>query len=327
MRKALGLTSLFVAALLFAAGTPDVSIHEYDLPVPHSRPHDPAVGRDGALWYTAQMVNHIGRLDPATGAIKEFPLKTLDPGPHGLAADKDGNIWFTANFKAYIGKLDPKTGAVTEYPMPDAAARDPHSLAFAKDGTLFFTAQEANMVGKLDPATGKVTLKAVPTAAAKPYCIIFDPDGKTPWFCEFGSNKMGRIDPATLAITEVTLPEGARPRRATFGKDGDIYYSDYARGFIGHLSVKDGKVEEFPSPGGRTSRPYGIATTPDGMIWYSESGVQPNTLVRFDPKTHEFQKWPIPSGGGVVRNMVATDDGRLYLACSGMNKVAVVNVK
>jgi len=45
--------------------------------------------------------------------------------------------------------------------------------------------------------------------------------------------------------------------------------------------------------------------------------------VRFDPKTGEFQKWNIPSGGGVVRNMVATSDGRLYLACSGVNKVAV----
>jgi hypothetical protein len=27
----------------------------------------------------------------------------------------------------------------------------------------------------------------------------------------------------------------------------------------------------------------------------------------------------------VVRNMVATPDGRLYLACSGVNKVAVVD--
>jgi virginiamycin B lyase len=210
--------------------------------------------------------------------------------------------------------------------MPDPAARDPHSLAFDQNGILFFTVQDGNFIGRLDPTSGKVTLKAVPTAGAKPYCMIIAPDA-TPWFCEFGSNKMGRIDPATLAITEVTLPEGARPRRATFGKDGDIYYSDYARGFIGHLHIKDGKVEEFASPGGRLSRPYGIATTPDGMIWYSESGVQPNTVVRFDPQTHDFQKWPIPSGGGVVRNLVATPDGRLYLACSGVNKVAVVDIK
>ena len=55
------------------------------------------------------------------------------------------------------------------------------------------------------------------------------------------------------------------------------------------------------------------------------SGVTPNTLVRFDPRTKQFSATPIASGGGVVRNMVSTPDGRLYLACSGVNKVAVAD--
>jgi hypothetical protein len=54
--------------------------------------------------------------------------------------------------------------------------------------------------------------------------------------------------------------------------------------------------------------------------------VNPNTLVRFEARTKAFSLEPIPSGGGVVRNMAATPDGRLYLACSGVNKVAVVKV-
>ena len=86
------------------------------------------------------------------------------------------------------------------------------------------------------------------------------------------------------------------------------------------------QVEEWPSPGGSNSHPYGIASTSDGTVWYSESGVRPNTIVAFDPKSKSFQSWLIPSGGGAVRNMVATPDGRLYLACSGVNKVAVVEV-
>ena len=63
------------------------------------------------------------------------------------------------------------------------------------------------------------------------------------------------------------------------------------------------------------------------MVWYSESGVNPNTLVQFDPKGKGFFSTIIPSGGGVVRNMVATNDGRLYLACSGVNKVAIAEVR
>jgi streptogramin lyase len=61
-----------------------------------------------------------------------------------------------------------------------------------------------------------------------------------------------------------------------------------------------------PSPGGRNSHPYGIVATPDGAIWYCESGLKPNTFVQFDPNTQGFETWAIPSGGGVVRNMVST---------------------
>jgi virginiamycin B lyase len=63
------------------------------------------------------------------------------------------------------------------------------------------------------------------------------------------------------------------------------------------------------------------------MIWYSESGVKPNTIVRFDPAIKRFDSWPIPSGGGVVRNMVSTAVGHLYIACSGVNKIGIVYIE
>jgi virginiamycin B lyase len=306
-----------------AAGNPLLAdIREYEVPTPKSRPHDPAVAPDGSLWVTEQEANKLGRLDPKTGKFREYALKTAASGPHGLVADKDGRIWFTANSKGYIGRLDPRTGKVAEYPMPDPKARDPHTPVFDRTGVLWFTAQQANLVGRLDPKTGDVQLKEVPTAYSRPYGIAVSPDG-VPYFVEFGSNKLASIDPKSIQISEYPLPAGTRPRRLAFATDGTVYYSDFARGYLGHFDPKTRKVEEWPSPGGNKSQPYGIAVTPDGMIWYSESGVTPNTLVRFDPKTKSFSSIPIPSGGGVVRNMVATNDGRLYLACSGVNKVAI----
>ncbi|MGO9769620.1 MAG: hypothetical protein ACLPSW_08730 [Roseiarcus sp.] len=61
-------------------------------------------------------------------------------------------------------------------------------------------------------------------------------------------------------------------------------------------------------------------------IWYAETGAEQNMLVRFDAKTKSFAQWPIPSGGGVVRNMVATHAGGLALACSGVDKIALVTI-
>ena len=47
------------------------------------------------------------------------------------------------------------------------------------------------------------------------------------------------------------------------------------------------------------------------VVWYSESGMEPNTLVRFDPATGKFQIWKIPSGGGVVRNVSVAYGGNV----------------
>ena len=105
-----------------------------------------------------------------------------------------------------------------------------------------------------------------------------------------------------------------------------MWYTDYARGYLGRFDPQTGEVREWLSPSGTESRPYGIATV-GNVVWYSESGVRHDTLVRFDTETEVFQTWLIPSGGGVVRNMMATADGNLVLACSGVNRVALVEIK
>jgi len=322
---------LFTLAATLAAPlvveTLNVKIQEYDVPTPKSRPHDPALAPDGSLWYTGQGANKLGRLDPKSGEFKEYSLKTPKSGPHGLTADKDGNIWFTAISGGYVGKLNPKTGEIAEYRPDNGAEIDPHTPVFDHDGILWFTNEETNYIGRLDPKTGKMTLTKVPTAHAVPYGIVVL-QNNTPLFCEFGSNKLASIDPHTMKITEYNLPAAeAHPRRLALAPDGTIYYTDYARGYLGHFDPSTGTLlKEWMSPGGAGSNPYGIAVTADGEVWYSESGVHPNTLVQFDPKTENFSTKAIPSGGGVVRNMVATPDQRLYLACSGVNKVAVVSL-
>src|SRR5208337_1993066 len=56
---------------------------------------------DGTIWYTGQMANLLGHIDPTTGRIDEYLLNTPMSGPHGLVADQMGDIWFTANFAGY----------------------------------------------------------------------------------------------------------------------------------------------------------------------------------------------------------------------------------
>ena len=96
--------------------------------------------------------------------------------------------------------------------------------------------------------------------------------------------------------------------------------------YLGWFDPRTGSVREWPSPCGPNSGAYGITALGD-VIWYSESGVHPNTLARFDSHTEKFETWAIPSGGGVVRNMTTTKDGKLVLACSGVDRSALVDVR
>jgi len=307
-------------------GNVEVSFKEWNLPTPGTRPHDPLAAPDGTIWYTGHMANLLGHIDPKTGDIKEYRTSRPMSGPHGLVMDKQGNIWFTANFKAYIGKFEPATGKFTQYPL-DPKARDPHTPIFDQKGTLWFTVQGANMVGRLNTETGESKVVTTPTPKANPYGMVITTKG-IPYFVEFGANKIASIDPETMEIHEYLLPnEGARPRRVAITLDDVLYYSDYGRGYLGEFDTKTGKfVKEWPSPSGPQSRPYGI-TIVNGIVWYSEAGVKPNTLVRFDPRSEKFQTWMIPAGGGVVRNMMHFADGKLVLTESGENVVALVTVK
>ena len=308
------------------SGSARATIKEWDVPTKGSRPHDPLATPDGMIWYTGMYANLLGRLDPKTGQIKEFPLNTAKSGPHGLTADSAGNVWFTANSKGYVGKLNPTSGEIVEYQMPDPAARDPHTPIFDQKGNLWFTLQNSNMIGRLNPQTGAIKLVTSPTPRSNPYGMVVNSKG-VPFLVEFGSNKVARLDPESMAIREYPLPNAdSRPRRIAITSDDVIWYSDYSRGYLGRLDPVSGKVTEWASPGGPKSQPYGITALHD-VIWYSESAVKPNTLVRFDPKTEKFQTWPIPSGGGVVRNMMTTRDGNLVMACSGVNKIALVEVR
>ena len=113
------------------------------------------------MVYRSCRSNTLGRLDPKTGKIKEYPVKIPNSGPHGLVADKQGNIWFTANYKGYIGKLDPGTGKVIEYPMPDPAARGPHTPVFDQKGIIMVYCTRGQLRGQVRSSNGYHQAEAI----------------------------------------------------------------------------------------------------------------------------------------------------------------------
>ena len=303
-------------AAVIIDGPQQIRLRVWTVPTQGSRPHDPLAAKDGAIWYTGQLSNKLGRLTPANAQFKEFELKSPRTGPHGLTEDREGNIWFTGNSSGVIGRLDPKTGNVTEHKMPV-------TLNFDQSGILWFTAQNANVMGRLDPRTGEIKIIKSLTANSRPYGLHINSKG-VPVVVLFGTNKIATIDPITLEVKEYALPNSdSRPRRLALADDNTVYYADYSRGFLGRLDLLNGQVKEWASPSGPQSQPYGIAFA-KGAVWYNESFAKPNTLVKFDPKTESFQTWPFPGGGDIVRNMDVTAGGNVVTANSLVNQVGFV---
>jgi len=128
-----------------------------------------------------------------------------------------------------------------------------------------------------------------------------------PFFAEFGSNRLASIDPDTMSIHEFVLPDAAsRPRRsesAAMMRFGfrTMRAAHWAGSIRRPAAPANGRLPADLSP---TLWNYGTRR----YRLVQRVGCAANTLVRFDPRSEKFQTWTIPSGGGVVRNMMPTAD-------------------
>ena len=209
---------------------------------------------------------------------------------------------------------------ITQY---ETRAADPHSAAFHPNGKLYFTAQQSGMLGMLDPETGE--LKEVDTQP-RPYGIQVAANG-TLWIAYNGTNKIGAMDPETMDVRYYDIPNSAsRVRRLGLDSKGMVWYVNSTQGKIGRLNPANGEIKEWDSPSGARSAPYALAVVND-KVWYNESGMRPDALVRFDPETEQFQSWAIPSGVGIVRNMWVTKDNNLLIHQSSTNRIGLVTIK
>ena len=282
-----------------------LTVTEWKVPWEKSRPRDPYLDAQGKVWFVGQEGNYIANLDPATGKFKRYEIEK-GTNPHNLVIDKSGKVWFSGNRNGTIGWLDAETGKSTIHKMPNPAVTDPHTMIFDRAGNMWFTAQQSNFVGHLDTKSGAVHVMPSPTKDSRPYGIVVDPSGR-PWFDMFGTNKLGTIDPATMTIKEYPLPnERTRPRRIAVTSDGIVWYGDYTRGMLGRLDPKTGAVREFALPSGLQSLPYAMASDDRDRIWLAETGIQPNRLVGFDPKSEAWISiTPVSESGGLtIRHMV-----------------------
>lgn len=280
-------------------------VTEYALPRPTIEPHDVVLDDDGNVWYSDFGELFIGKFDPKTLKLTEYPLKEFKPGaPVGnlsLAFDTQGQLWFDMMYQGALGTIDPKTGAIKYYPLPAEWNDNRVQLNFVGlrhdvDGKVWTKNVGTQDIYRLDLASGKWE-RFHPTdllPAGHHYSIyqVISDSKNNLWLAEFVAGYLGKIDAKTAKVTWYTPPTPlARLRRMTLDDEGRIVGAEY-RG--NKIAVFDPRAETFTEYGMPPDTfPYRAVFDKNGELWVSTMAT--DRVVRLDPKTGKTEQYLMPS--------------------------------
>jgi virginiamycin B lyase len=205
--------------------------------------------------------------------------------------------------------LEPAWAAQASYYAVPRGAH-PHDVAPAPDGSVWYTAQHQGAIGVLNPKTGKATQFALGPDSA-PHGVIIGPD-RAAWVTDGGQNAIARVDPATKAVKLYPLPKNfpdANLNTATFDRKGVLWFTGQ-NGVYGRVDPATGKVEAWKAPKG--VGPYGIATTPNGEVWYAS--LAGDHIVKIDTVSGDALMVPPPKPGVGPRRIWSDSKGVLWVS-------------
>jgi virginiamycin B lyase len=152
------------------------------------------VAGDGSVWFAEREANKIGRLDPATGKIQEYPTPGEDI-PRRMGADWDGNLWIGFHETGKLVKIDHKTHAMTFYEPPTKNSGAYHPVADFKRQVIWVTLQTADKIARFDPKTETWTEFSLPIVESDARRIDLDPSNPNRiWWSGDTSSHLGYID-------------------------------------------------------------------------------------------------------------------------------------
>jgi virginiamycin B lyase len=280
-------------------------VTEYDMVRPTTEPHDILVDKEGNVWYSDFGEMFIGKFDPKTLKLTEYPIKKFkDKAPTGLLSihfDRAGTIWFDTMYQGSLGRLDPKTGEISYYPLAPEYNDDRVQLNFTGlhhevDGKVWTKSVGTQHIFRVDLATSKwesfhPTDQLPNVKNASIYEVMADSRNNL-WMAEFTEGHLGRIDAKTTAVTWYALPTAhARARRLEIDAQDRILVAEYRASKVALFDTGTKTFTEYALP--EYTFPYRADFDRNGEIWASTMST--DRVVRLDPKTGRAVQYLMPS--------------------------------
>jgi virginiamycin B lyase len=285
----------------------------FDMPGSNRFPGSAKPERDGNVWIWEYRGHWLGKLDPKTGVISEYPIPNVDQASiHSVVVGPDGMIWYSEQATDTIGKMDPATHQITRYKEPSRGTK--HTLVVDSTGMVWGTGEPLT---RFDPETGTFhDFAEVPTA----YGLALDKDENV-WFSEFSKDgKIGKVDAKTGKVTKYQQPTpGSWPRRLKIDAQGNVWSCEYESGKIARFDPRTETFKEYALPGGRPT-PYALVIDKNtGHLWFSS--MEMDTISELDPATGKITLYPFLFPENGMRDFFQDAEGRIWWGSQANNRV------
>lgn len=298
----------------------NITYTEYSMPSPSRMPFSAAQDRHGYFWIpNFGTANKITRLDPRTGAMRDYPVPNVGTAAvHSAVPAADGTVWVTEQGSNKLGMWDPHTQKVVEFQdayLPGKlaySAGSKHTLRFDPAGNVWAS---GDPLTRFDRKTRKFTrfedLKST-------YDVKPDRNGNI-WFTRYDTHQIGMVDWKTLKVTQWSPPTPKSfPRRMQIDADGIVWFGEFNAGKIGRFDPKTETFTEYTLPGPEPT-PYGLGIDAENHIWYSSYNM--DVIGRFDPKTGETIEYPFPHSENTIRELIPDAQGRMWYGSPSNDRV------
>ena len=272
---------------------------------------------------------HLTISDPANSGTLSLSTNNLPNSATTATLTYNGGTLSSASIVASATGV-PNTAA-TFAPTPSfyqfsvpVAANKPQWIAKGSDGNMWFTENPGGAVARITPA-GVVTEFTIPTANAQPQMVIGASDGNL-WFTEFsttpppGTSKIAKVTTAGAFTEFSTLfapPPPDNPLGLVDRGDGNIWYVANGSSRVGFQGITTGVAGETSIPTAN-SGPFGIASAPDGFLYYTESAVDKiGRIANLFTAQSEISL----TTGTVPESIVLGPDNNLWFTENGTGKI------
>ena len=146
-------------------------------------------------WFVEFGSNKLATIDPATLAVKEYPLPNANTRARRLAVTSDGAVWYGDYSRGMLGRFDPKSGAVREWAMPSGTRSLPYAMAVDERDRLWLVetgVQPNRLVGFDSKTESWISETPIEKSGARTVRhMIYHQPTKTLWFGT-DANTIGR---------------------------------------------------------------------------------------------------------------------------------------